>query len=82
MTETIHEKAQRFIAEDRVDILFQGDHYVDGEVRGDHGTYLVMVRVGIDATCTCPAAADCSHILAVLGVALESFGLPTAVMLA
>ena len=81
-TETIHEKALRLIKADAVTIRFQGDHVVTAEVEGDHGTYLVVVEVGDEMRCYCPASGDCSHMLAVLAVALQrNTGMPPAVIL-
>ena len=82
MAETINEKARRLIAEDRITIRYLGEFLVDADVIGDHGTYAVVVEVGDEVRCWCPATGDCSHKLAVLAVALERrIGLPTAVAL-
>ena len=71
MTETIHEKAIRLIDTDRVSIRFHGNHVVDADVTGDHGLYAVVIYVGDSFRCWCPATGDCSHVLAVLAVALQ-----------
>ena len=82
MTETIHEKAQRFIAEGRITIRHEGETLVDADVEGDHDRYAVVVEIGDDVRCTCPATGDCSHMLAVLALSLaRRTGLPTAVAL-
>ncbi len=82
MAESIHEKALRLIEAGAVTIRHQGDNLVDADVRGDHDTYPVVVEVGDRERCMCPASGDCSHLLAVLAVALQrNTGLPPAVTL-
>ena len=82
MTETINEKAQRFITEGRITIRHEGETLIDADVRGDHDRYAVVVEIGDEVRCTCPATGDCSHILAVLALSLARLtGLPTAVAL-
>ena len=71
MTETIHEKAQRLIEAGAVSIRFHGNHVVDADVTGDHATYPVRIEIGESFRCWCPATGDCSHVLAVLAVALQ-----------
>ena len=87
-TETIHDKALRLIEADAVTIRFQGDHLVDADVQGDHGKYPVVVYVGDEIMCWCPAhrkygfTGDCAYQLAVVAVALQrNTGLPPAVTL-
>ena len=83
MTETIHEKAQRFIAEGRITVRYLGEFVIDADVEGDHDTYPVRIEIGDTAKCWCPATGDCSHILAVLALSLARLtGLPAAVSLA
>ncbi len=82
MAETIHEKALRLIATGAVTVMSTEWPTVDADVQGDHGNYQVTVRVGDHVRCWCPADGDCSHMLAVLAVALESTtGLPAAMAL-
>ncbi len=82
MTESIHEKALRLIGAGAVTIRFQGDHVIDADVQGDHDTYPVVIEIGDRQRCMCPATSDCSHLLAVLAVALQrNTGLPSAVTL-
>ncbi len=81
-TETIHEKALRLIETGAVTIRFQGDHVIDADVEGDHGSYPVVIDIGESERCWCPASGDCSHMLAVVAVALQrNTGLPPAVIL-
>ncbi len=82
MSESIHAKALRLIEAGAVTIRFQGTHVIDADVRGDHGSYPVVIEVGDRERCMCPATGDCSHLLAVLAVALQrNTGLPPAVTL-
>ena len=82
MPESIHDKALRLIEADAVTIRFQGDHVIDADVRGDHATYPVVIEIGDRERCMCLASGDCSHLLAVLAVALQrNTGLPPAVTL-
>ncbi len=82
MTETIHDKALRLIGAGAVTIRHQGDHVIDADVRGDHDSYPVVIEIGDRERCMCPASGDCSHLLAVLAVALQrNIGLSPAVML-
>ena len=88
MAETIHEKALRLIGAGAVTIRHQGDNLIDADVKGDHGTYPVVIEIGDEVRCYCPAhkkygfTGDCSYQLAALAVALERrIGLPPAVML-
>lgn len=71
MPETIHDKALRLIDTDAVTIRFQGEHVVTADVKGDHDTYTVVIEIGDREWCMCPATGDCSHVLAVLAVALQ-----------
>ncbi len=82
MTETSHDKALRLIEAGAVTIRFQGDHVIDADVHGDHDTYPVVIEIGDRDRCRCPTSGDCSHLLAVLAVALQrNTGLPPAVTL-
>jgi uncharacterized Zn finger protein len=82
MAETINEKALRLINGGAVTVRFFGDYVIDADVQGDHGKYPVVVEVGESVRCWCPATGDCSHMVAVLAVALERrIGLPVAVAL-
>ena len=82
MPESIHEKALRLIEAGAVTIRHQGDHVIDADVHGDHDTYPVVIEIGDRQRCMCPATGDCSHLLAVLAVALErNTGLPPKVTL-
>lgn len=82
MLETIHDKALRLVEAGAVTIRFQGDTLIDADVKGDHGSYPVVIEVGDRERCWCPASGDCSHILAVLSVALQrNTGMLPAVIL-
>lgn len=71
MFETIHAKALRLIDTGAVTIRLQGDTLIDADVEGDHGSYPVVIEVGDRERCWCRTTGDCSHILAVLAVALQ-----------
>lgn len=71
MAESIHEKALRLIEAGAVTIRHQGDNLIDADVKGDHGSYPVVIEIGDRERCWCPATGDCSHVLAVLAVALQ-----------
>jgi hypothetical protein len=60
VTPAVFEKAQRLVAEERVAPFPQDKVF---EVRGDHGTYLVVIGAG-HLYCSCPAHCECSHIAA------------------
>ena len=82
MAETIHEKAFRLVAAGAVTIRHQGDNLIDADVQGDHGSYPVVIEIGETEKCWCRTSGDCSHLLAVLAVALQrNTGLPPAVTL-
>lgn len=88
MAETIHDKAIRLIEAGAVTIRHQGDTLIDADVKGDHDTYPVVVYVGDEIICWCPAhreygfTGDCAYQLAVVAVALErNTGLPPAITL-
>ncbi len=82
MSETIHEKALRLIDTGAVTIRHQGDTLIDADVQGDHDSYPVVIEIGDRERCWCPATGDCSHVLAVLAVALQrNTGLPPVVTL-
>ncbi len=70
MTESTHEKALRLIESGKVNFTFRNNSAVNADVSGDHGDYLVLITQPERAVCSCPAAYDCSHILAVLAKAL------------
>ena len=80
--ESIHEKALRLIGAGAVTIRFQGDNVIDADVHGDHDSYPVVIEIGDRERCWCRTKGDCSHLLAVLAVALQrNTGLPPVVTL-
>ncbi len=88
MRETVNDKALRLINTGKVkvrhydDTTIKGGVFIYADVDGDNGTYPVIVEVGNDAECGCPATTTCSHILAVLAEALYvETGLPATVSL-
>jgi len=82
MSESIHAKALRLIEAGAVTIRHLGLTLIDADVQGDHGSYPVVIEVGDRERCWCPATGDCSHVLAVLAVALQrNTGMSPAVIL-
>ena len=66
MTETVDAKAQRYLAEGRLQIVAVRGDRVKGQVRGSAGELYVVEHVGAGRwRCSCPSSRRCAHIAAV-----------------
>ena len=72
--ESAHDKGRRLLTEGRLDIRFADGRTVTARCRGDSAE---IYNLGFDRDwfCTCPAAARCSHLVALQLVTLKP--LPT-----
>lgn len=65
MTETVEQKARRYLGEGRLTVTFADGPLVRALCRGSAGTYrLGRSRTSPEGWCFCPSRSRCSHLLA------------------
>ena len=69
--ENAHDKGRRYLTEGRLEIRAVSDRHVSARCRGDSGEIYTLAGDAQGFSCSCLARGRCSHLVALLLVALR-----------